>query len=168
MLYNCVQCFRLLVGDHKELLFQWSLWESGFAGHDCLVIILLLVIWGISLFLSNATIISYPTRAWLLGIVRVVCILGSTLSFRWIIPSALSSDFICVTCKVFLPIVCLNKNSLLNISVIKTLLTVPHYPLTSTFFDLQTNQPKANPYGEGPPVMEIQPVVADILFNKAS
>lgn len=29
-------------------------------------------------------------------------------------------------------------------------------------------QPKANPFGEGPPVMEIQPVVADILFNKAT
>ncbi|XP_068731970.1 ubiquitin carboxyl-terminal hydrolase 9X-like isoform X1 [Montipora capricornis] len=29
-------------------------------------------------------------------------------------------------------------------------------------------QPKTNPFGEGPPVMEIQPVVADILFNKAT
>lgn len=29
-------------------------------------------------------------------------------------------------------------------------------------------QPKANPFGEGQPVMEIQPVVADILFNKAT
>jgi len=29
-------------------------------------------------------------------------------------------------------------------------------------------QPKANPLGEGQPVMEIQPVVADILFNKAT
>ncbi|XP_078379070.1 ubiquitin carboxyl-terminal hydrolase 9X-like isoform X2 [Oculina patagonica] len=33
---------------------------------------------------------------------------------------------------------------------------------------IPATQPKANPFGEGPPVMEIQSVVADILFNKAT
>ena len=35
-------------------------------------------------------------------------------------------------------------------------------------FVSQGTQPKANPFGEGQPVMEIQPVVGDILFNKAT
>ncbi|CAH3106557.1 unnamed protein product [Porites lobata] len=32
----------------------------------------------------------------------------------------------------------------------------------------QGSKPKPNPFGEGPPLMEIQPLVADILFNKAT
>ena len=42
------------------------------------------------------------------------------------------------------------------------------YFLSRNYFQSQGTQPKANPFGEGPPVMEIQPVVADILFNKAT